>query len=105
MQIVTLAQAKVQLEITFSARDAAVTQLVDGVENELLAYIGVPTKDAALALVAEDMAEVLEGVLENAVLASLAPKSKDSAFNILTPAIRRMLSPFVVPAVSSGSTD
>jgi hypothetical protein len=105
MQLVTLAEAKLQLEITFSSRDTAVTQMVDGVEAELLAYIGVPTKAAALALGPEEMATVLEGTLKTAVLCSLSPRSKDSSYNILTPAVRRMLSMFVVPAVSAGSTD
>lgn len=105
MQIITLTQAKLQLKVTHSADDARITQLVDGVENELLTYIGVATKDAALELVPAEMVDVLTGVLENAVLASLPPKDQDASFNILTPAIRRMLSAFVVPAVSAGSTE
>jgi hypothetical protein len=105
MQIITLADAKLQLNITGTARDSHITLLVDGIEAELLSYIGVPTKAAALALVEAEMATVLEACLEQAVLASLPPKAKDASFNILTPSVRRMLFPFVIPAVSAGATE
>jgi hypothetical protein len=105
MQIITLEQAKVQLNVSFSARDTAITQLANGLEAEILSHIGVPTKAAALALTPEPMQDLLESVLESAVLLCLTPRDQDNTFNIWDPKfpLSRMLQPFRVPSISPGT--
>lgn len=104
MQIITLTEAKTQLGVTFTDTDAAITLLVDGLEAEVLTYIGVPTLAAALENVPDEMSAMCEAVLRNAVLVNLAPRRQDSSFDIWKGGgLTRMLFPFKVPAISTGT--
>ena len=104
MQIITLTEAKTQLGVTFSATDAAITLLVNGIEAEILSYLNAPTLDAALAHVPDEMAGMAEEAIRNAVRVNLAPRRDDSAFDIWKGGrLTRALFAFKVPGFGPGT--
>ena len=103
MQIVTLDQVKDQLNITFSARDNALTDLANRTENELLQYIGVTDLEELYAAVGETSA-LATSALESAVLLAVHMRNQDPAADIWKGGtLVRLLLPYRVPTFSPGT--
>lgn len=106
MQIVTLQQVKDQLGVTFTATDAVLTLLANGIEAEIFAYLNAATKEQVLEAAPARLGSAMaEAALVNAVLVNLAPRRRDSAFDIWKGGrLARMLFPFRIPGIGVGST-
>lgn len=105
MLIVTLQEVKDQLGVTFTATDAALTLLANGIEAEIFGYVEASTVDELLARVPQAMSAQAEAILKNAVLVNCSPRRADNAFDIWKGGrLARMLFQFRVPAVGIGST-
>lgn len=103
MQIVTLQQVKDQLNISFSARDNALTDLTNRVENELLQYIGVADMDALYALIGET-SDLASAALESATLLAVHLRNQDPAADIWKGGVLvRLLMPYRVPGIGTGT--
>lgn len=103
MQIVTLDQVKGQLNITFSSRDAAITDIINRTENELLQYIGVADLDALYAAVGETSV-LVSSALESAVIIGCHMRNQDPGADIWKGGvITRLLFPYRVPAIAAAS--
>lgn len=106
MQIITLQEAKDQLGVTFAALDTRITQLVDGIEAEIFAYLNCATVDIAIAQAPATLGPAMaEASLKNAVLVNLGPRQQDAAWDIWKGGrLARQLFPFRVPQMGTGST-
>lgn len=110
MQIVTLQQVKDQLNITFTTRDTALTDLTNRVENELLQYIGVADVAGLLEVLtgtespSDEMQALVLSALESATLLAVHMRNQDPAADIWKGGIlNRLLTPYRVPSISPGT--
>lgn len=101
MQIVTLQQVKDQSGITFSSRDAYLTQLANGIEAEIFGYLRADTKAAVIATAPTELGDQAEAILENAVLVCIVPRMKDGMADIWKGGVlARMLQPYRLPGIA-----
>src|SRR6185503_12182849 len=77
MDIVTLQQVKDQCGETTAARDAYLTQVAEGIETEIFAYLRASTKEAITATCPPELAAQADAILEHAVLRWINPRIKD----------------------------
>jgi hypothetical protein len=105
MQIVTLQKVKVQAGVTYSSRDNYLTQLANGIEAEIFAYLGADTKAEVTASVPTELSGQADAILENAVLVCIVPRMRDAMCDIWKGGtLARMLFPYRVPSISGGET-
>ncbi len=98
MQIVTLDQVKGQLNITFSSRDTALTDLANRVEYEVLQYMGFASFVAFET--AHGTEAIYSATVESAVLLAVHMRNQDPAADIWKGGVlARLLAPYRAPAI------
>lgn len=98
MEFVTLDQVKGQLNITFSARDTALTDLTNRVESELLQYMGFASFAAFQEAHGTEL--LYTATVESAILLAVHMRNQDPAADIWKGGIlARLLLPYRVPAI------
>lgn len=106
MDIVTLQQVKDQCGETTSARDAYLTQVAEGIETEIFAYLRASTKEAITATCPPELSAQADAILEHAVLRWINPRIKDSSCDIFKDGkLRNALLPYRLPAVAASDED
>lgn len=105
MQIVTLADVKAALNVTFSAQDGKITKLIEQAEGEILKYIGASDVDDITAVHGTD--SVALSALETAVTYAVAMRFGDMGptANIWGGGVlARLLLPYRRPGIGIGAT-
>jgi hypothetical protein len=105
MQIVTLSDVKAALNVSFTAQDAKLTQLIEQAEGEVLQYIGAASVDDVVATHGTDSVGL--AALETAVTYAVAMRWGDMGptANIWGGGVlARLLMPYRIPSIGTGAT-
>lgn len=103
MQIVTLDEVKLDLNITHAAQDGRLTGIINRAEGEILQYCGLADMEAFYAVFGES--DVARAGIESAVRHVSAVRFHNSIADIWTGGfLGRLLMPYRQPAFSSGTT-
>jgi Phage gp6-like head-tail connector protein len=104
VQIVTLAEVKLDLNITHDAQDARLTGIINRAENEILQYCNLANMDAFYGLFGDT--DVARAGLESAVRHVSAVRFHNALADIWAGGfLARLLMPYRQPAFSSGTTE